>query len=84
MNAETKPPKRTITVHVDEVSTFSRSIRIAFDEMERRGLDELAIPEASGMVLVRKGSEAEKTHQKPGNVLYERQIEGKGFLVCLS
>jgi len=82
VNAGMKTPQRKIRLRVTESSVFSRWVRAAFEEMERQGLDEVAIP--NGMVLVRGGSAAEITHHKPGNVLYEKRIEGKVFFVCAS
>lgn len=71
-------------MQIYEAQSFLRNIRTAFDEMERQGLDALAIPDSMGMVLVRQGSEAATAHDHPGNVLHRKWIEGKHFLVCLS
>ncbi len=70
--------------NIHEVRSFKLRIRTAFDEMERQGFDALAIPDSMGMVLVRKGSGAATAHDCSGNVLYQKCIEGKAFLVCLS
>ncbi len=69
---------------IHEAESFSQTIRAAFEEMERQGIDALAIPASMGIMLVRKGSAAAAAHLFPGNVLYQRCIEGKVFLVCLS